>query len=240
MNKGAVVIPARYESSRFPGKPLVDINGKPMIQHVFEKCAEAVGKDLVYVATDSKLIKLAVEAFGGKVVMTSKNCLTGTDRLAEVNNTLNLDFLVNVQGDEPMICPSHVSDIYKMMKKDCANVLNCFCDIEPEERESPTIPKVVLSSSSKLLYMSRMGVPSDKSLISHAKFKQVCIYGFSRDHLNFFAAQDGKSPNEMYEDIEILRFLDGDIPVQMVEVKKGSVAVDTPDDLIRVRLLMTD
>ena len=139
-----------------------------------------------------------------------------------------------------MVRPSHVSDIYKMMMKDCTNVLNCFCDIEPDERECPTIPKVVLSKSSKLLYMSRMGVPSDKSLFSHAKFKQVCIYGFGRDHLKFFAEQKEKSLNEMYEDIEILRFLDADIPVQMIEVEKGSVAVDTPDDLFRVRLLMSD
>lgn len=85
-----------------------------------------------------------------------------------------------------------------------------------------------------------MGVPSDKSLFSHAKFKQVCIYGFGRDHLKFFAEQKEKSLNEMYEDIEILRFLDADIPVQMIEVEKGSVAVDTPDDLFRVRLLMSD
>ena len=97
MNCGVVVIPARYQSSRFPGKPLVDILGKPMIQHVYDACVEAVGKALVYVATDSDLIRRVVESFDGQVVMTSENCLTGTDRLAEVNKSLDLDFLINVQ-----------------------------------------------------------------------------------------------------------------------------------------------
>ena len=99
----AVVIPARYESSRFPGKPLVDICGKPMIQHVWERSCEAVGKDKVFVATDDDRIKNAVEDFGGKVLMTSAGCLTGTDRVAEANLQLDCDFIVNVQGDEPLI-----------------------------------------------------------------------------------------------------------------------------------------
>ena len=235
MNKGAVVIPARYESSRFPGKPLADIHGKPMVQHVFERCVEAVGAELVYIATDSRRIESIAESFGSRVVMTSKSCLTGTDRLAEVNSILDLDFLVNVQGDEPMTNPSHVSRVYQIMVEDCTNVINCFCEIKPDEIGSPTVPKVVLSRSSKLLYMSRMGIPSDKHLAAHAKYKQVCIYGFSREHLTFFTSFDGKGPNELHEDIEILRFLEGDVPVKMIEVSSGGVAVDTPEDLSKVR-----
>ncbi|XQF90885.1 cytidylyltransferase domain-containing protein [Pseudoalteromonas espejiana] len=106
--KYAVVIPARYQSSRFPGKPLVDICGKPMIQHVWEKCCKAVHKEQVFVATDSGEISSVVKAFGGQVVMTSSDCLTGTDRLAEANLTLDCDFLVNVQGDEPVIDPENI------------------------------------------------------------------------------------------------------------------------------------
>lgn len=94
----AVVIPARFKSSRFPGKPLVDICGKPMIQHVWERCCKAVGPELVYVATDDEGIQDVVESFGGQVVMTSSECLTGTDRLAEANQALDKDFIVNVQG----------------------------------------------------------------------------------------------------------------------------------------------
>ena len=238
MNKGAVVIPARYQSTRFPGKPLADIHGKSMIQHVHEACVEAVGEDLVYIATDSDLIRKVAESFNGNVIMTSEKCLTGTDRLAEVNEILELDFLVNVQGDEPMIPPQQIAEIFSIMTKDSTAVLNCYCDIDSRERELPTVPKVIVSNSSKLLYMSRAGIPYDKELISHARFKQVCIYGFGRDHLRFYSSQVSKSSNEGLEDIEILRFLDFDIPVQMIKVSAGSYAVDTPEDLVRIRELM--
>lgn len=238
MNCGAVVIPARYQSSRFPGKPLVDIHGKPMIQHVYETCIEAVGKGVVYVATDSDSIRRVVESFNGKVVMTSEKCLTGTDRLAEANEILDLDFLINVQGDEPMISSQDIRKIFHMMSEDSTSVLNCYCDIKFREKESPNVPKVVVSNSSKLLYMSRTGVPYDKNLRSHARFKQVCIYGFSRNHLKFFSSQHQKSTNERHEDIEILRFLDFDIPVHMIKVAAGSYAVDTPEDLVLIRELM--
>lgn len=238
MNRGAVVIPARYKSTRFPGKPLADIHGKSMIQHVYDACVEAVGKDLVYIATDSDLIKKEAESFGGNIIMTSEKCLTGTDRLAEVNEILELDFLVNVQGDEPMILPQNIREIFNIMTQDSTSVLCCYCDIEAREKESPTVPKVVVSNSSKLLYISRSGVPFDQKLTSHARFKQVCIYGFGRGHLKFFSSQVTKSSNEVFEDIEILRFLDFDIPVQMIKVSAGSYAVDTPEDLLRIRQLM--
>ena len=113
----AVVIPARYESSRFPGKPLVDICGKPMIQHVWERCCLAAGQEKVYVATDDARIQSAVEAFGGQVVMTSSECLTGTDRLAEANLQLNCDFIVNVQGDEPSHKPQRYKHGYGVIPK---------------------------------------------------------------------------------------------------------------------------
>jgi len=232
---GAVVIPARYESSRFPGKPLADINGKTMIQHVYQKCVEAVGQDLVYVATDSDEIKNCVERFGGKVIMTSSLCLTGTDRIAEVNKILELDFIINVQGDEPMTEPDHVATVFKAMQEDTSCVLNCFCSISENEIEMSSVPKVVVSKSRRLIYMSRGGVPFDKEQHSHAKHKQICIYGFSRDHLRAFAEQSHKTENEECEDIEILRFLDMDIPVQMIQVSHGGIAVDTPEDLTRVK-----
>jgi 3-deoxy-manno-octulosonate cytidylyltransferase (CMP-KDO synthetase) len=238
MNKGAVIIPARYHSTRFPGKPLADIHGKSMIQRVYEACVEAVGKELVYIATDSDLIANEAESFEATVIMTSEKCLTGTDRLAEVNEILELDFLVNVQGDEPMISPRDIEQMFNTMLKDSASVLCCYCDIDAREKETPTVPKVVVSNSSKLLYISRSGIPYDKELTSHAQFKQVCIYGFGRDHLKFYSSQDTKSSNEIFEDIEILRFLDFDIPVQMIKVSSGSYAVDTPEDLIRIRELM--
>lgn len=238
IRKGAVVIPARFQSSRFPGKPLADIAGRPMIQHVYDRCVDAVGKDKVYVATDDHNIKSVVQSFNGQVIMTSQDCITGTDRLAEVNENLNLDFLVNVQGDEPMVSPISISSVYDRMKEDSERVLNCYCKIEEFEVHMQSVPKVVISESGRLLYISRGACPFDKNGSSKAKYKQVCIYGFSRDHLSAFKSHPKKTCNEKIEDIEILRFLDLDFQVDMLEVDSGSVAVDTPEDLRRVNSLM--
>lgn len=140
-------------------KPLVDICGKPMIQHVWERCCLAVGQEKVYVATDDVRIQSAVEAFGGQVVMTSSECLTGTDRLAEANLQLNCDFIVNVQGDEPLINPDDINMVIKAFLKS-GNVTNAMCAITSEQEfRSFTVPKVTFSQSGKLLYMSRAGIP---------------------------------------------------------------------------------
>lgn len=234
----AVVIPARFQSSRFPGKPLVDICGKPMIQHVWERCCLAVGKDKVYVATDDLRIQSTVECFGGKVVMTSSECLTGTDRLAEANLQLDCDFIVNVQGDEPLINPDDINVVIKAFLKS-GNVTNAMCVISSEsEFRSFTIPKVTFSSSRKLLYMSRAGIPQTKSGEYIFGYKQVCIYAFSREQLDFFYSNNVKTRNEKVEDIEILRFLDSDYTVDMVEVDSGSLAVDVPEDLLKVKSVL--
>lgn len=235
MNKTyAVIIPARYNSSRFPGKPLVNICGKAMIQHVWERCCKAVCHDQVYVATDHTKIKEVVESFGGKVIMTRSDCLTGTDRLAEANFNLDYDFVVNVQGDEPLIDPN---DIKKLINSfiQTGHVTNGMTLIKSEDDfRSTTIPKVVTSKSKKLLYMSRSPIPVTKSNGLDIAYKQVCIYVFSRDQLNFFASQKSKTPNEKIEDIEILRFIENDIPVSMVELQSSNIAVDTPYDLEKV------
>jgi 3-deoxy-manno-octulosonate cytidylyltransferase (CMP-KDO synthetase) len=239
MKSGAVIIPARYQSSRFPGKPLADINGMPMLQHVYNKCTKAVGSENVYVATDHNLIADAVACFGGQVIMTSPTCLTGTDRIAEANLSLNLDFIVNVQGDEPMVNPNDIKVVYQRMTKNTDRILNCYCDIASEEISMPTVPKVVVSKSGRLMYMSRGGCPFDKSGTAQAKYKQVCIYGFGREHLKLFSSHNQKTVNEKIEDIEILRFLDLDVPVDMIKVSTGGVAVDTPEDLSKVISLLS-
>ena len=232
--KYAVVIPARYQSSRFPGKPLVDICGKPMIQHVWEKCCAAVNKDQVYVATDSDKIAQAVRDFGGQVVMTSSSCLTGTDRLAEANKTLDCDFLINVQGDEPVIDPQNIKkviDVYLQTKQ----VTNAYSKIQTEEEfRSLTVPKTVVSKSGNLLYMSRGPIPLTKEGQFKLAFKQVCVYAFGRSDLEFFSSMTEKTPLEEVEDIEILRFLESDIAVSMVEVPSGTLAVDVPADVEKV------
>lgn len=232
--KFAVVIPARYQSSRFPGKPLVDICGKPMIQHVWERSCQAVGNDKVYVATDDFRIKSTVEKFGGQVVMTSAECLTGTDRLAEANLQLNFDFIVNVQGDEPLINPDDINTVIKAFLK-TGNVTNAMCPITSEQEfRSFTVPKVTFSQSGKLLYMSRAGIPQTKMGEYQFGYKQVCIYAFSKEQLAFFYSNKVKTRHEQVEDIEILRFLESDYIVDMVEVEAGSLAVDLPEDLDKV------
>jgi 3-deoxy-manno-octulosonate cytidylyltransferase (CMP-KDO synthetase) len=232
--KYAVVIPARFQSSRFPGKPLVDICGKPMIQHVWEKCCAAVDAADIYVATDSKKIADCVEGFGGKVVMTSSDCLTGTDRLAEANLTLDCDFLINVQGDEPVIDPNNIVKVIERFKN-TGNITNAFCEITTEEEfHSLTVPKVVISKGGKLLYMSRSPIPLTKDGKYVKAYKQVCVYAFGREHLNFFASHNEKTPLEQIEDIEIIRFLESDMQIDMVEVDSGSLAVDVPSDVDKV------
>ncbi|ELA9322469.1 3-deoxy-manno-octulosonate cytidylyltransferase [Vibrio parahaemolyticus] len=227
----AVVIPARYESSRFPGKPLVDICGKPMIQHVWERCCLAVGQEKVYVATDDSRIQNVVESFGGQVVMTSSECLTGTDRLAEANLQLNCDFIVNVQGDEPLINPQDINTVIEAFLKS-GNVTNAMCVINSEQEfRSFTVPKVTFSQSGKLLYMSRAGIPQTKTGEYKFGYKQVCIYAFSKEQLAFFYSNKAKTRHEQVEDIEILRFLESDYVVDMVEVEAGSLAVDVPADV---------
>ncbi|MCG7536341.1 3-deoxy-manno-octulosonate cytidylyltransferase [Pseudoalteromonas sp. OOF1S-7] len=234
MNEYAVLIPARYESSRFPGKPLVDLAGKSMIQRVWERCCKAVDASKVYIATDDDRIRSHVERFGGQVVMTSSDCLTGTDRVAEANQALNCDFVVNVQGDEPLIEPAHINLVIEKFKQ-TGNVTNAMCPISSErEFRSLTVPKVVFSNSNRLLYMSRAGIPLSKSDEFKFGYKQVCIYAFSREHLEFFAGRGEKSRHEAVEDIEILRFIENGYEVDLVEVNAGSLAIDVPEDVERV------
>lgn len=232
--KFAVVIPARYQSSRFPEKPLTLILGKPMIQRVWEQCCQAVDASQVYVATDSDKIAEVVKGFGGQVVMTSSDCLTGTDRLAEANLTLDCDFLVNVQGDEPVIDPENIKKVIRLYQE-TGNITNAYSEIKTEDEfRSFTVPKTVVSKGGKLLYMSRSPIPLTKDGEFKQAYKQVCVYAFGRKDLAFFSSMKVKTPLEKIEDIEILRFVESDIAVSMVEVPSGTLAVDVPEDVLKV------
>jgi len=233
--KLGIIIPARYESSRLPGKPLIKICGISMIQRTWMQCCKAIDKSNIYIATDNIEIAKHVESFGGNFVMTSKNCLTGTDRIAEANKTLNLDLIINVQGDEPIIDPEDIKTIMTAQKKNPNSVFNGMTRISKEiEINSTTIPKVVFSESKKLLYMSRSKIPGSKDGNSNQCFKQVCIYGFNAEHLEIFAKSTSKSKFEEIEDIEILRFIEQDIPVNMVELSSNSMSVDVPADILSI------
>jgi 3-deoxy-manno-octulosonate cytidylyltransferase (CMP-KDO synthetase) len=235
------LIPARYRSSRFPGKPLVSILGVPMIVRVARIAQRALGAGRVYVATDDDRIADVARAHDVQVVMTSSAALTGTDRLAEAAERIDADVYVNVQGDEPMLDPDVIARVIAA-KRDAGPgvVVNAMARLSPgEDPASPHLPKVVADERGRLVYMSRAAVPGRKDPATPVVHrKQVCVYAFERAHLRAFAALGRKADLEALEDIEILRFVELDVPVQMIEVAGGSLAVDIPDDVARVEAAM--
>ena len=236
-----IVIPARYQSSRFPGKPLVDIHGKSMIKRVWEKCVEAANADMVLVATDDVRIKEHCKDHNINVMLTSENCLTGTDRLYEVSQKIKVDVYINVQGDEPLISSMDIQTILQEAQKEPGITINAMCPIINEDDfKNPNIPKVVTRKDGRLLYMSRAPIPPNKKLGFEKAMKQVCIYAYPRDVLISFGLLKEKTPLESIEDLEILRLLELGYEVKMVEVSDCSVAVDTQKDLDKVRLLIND
>jgi 3-deoxy-manno-octulosonate cytidylyltransferase (CMP-KDO synthetase) len=232
--KTVIIIPARYKSSRFPGKPLTPILGKPMILWVAELCARAISIKNVYIATEDFRIKDTVESAGFNAIMTSDKPLTGTDRIAEVANQIEADIYINVQGDEPLINPSDITRIIDEKKKYPNSVIKGFCKIgRDEDPKNINIPKVIFTEDKRMVYMSRQLLPGSKSVenIPLSYYKAVCIYAFSKKDLSDYAKFGRKSTLELYEDIEILRFLDIGTTVRLVETKEGSLAVDVPGDV---------
>lgn len=226
------IIPARYKSSRFPGKPLTKILNKPMIIWVCEIVEEALGKENTIVATDDELIKDTVIQYGYNVIMTSSSCLTGTDRLWEVAQKIKADIYVNIQGDEPTLDPREILRIIKVKNEFPEYVINGMTRITPEEDpKSVNIPKVLTNINNDLIYMSRLPIPGTKELVLPNYYKQVCIYAFNYNELKAFGTCDEKAYFEKYEDIEILRFFDLGIKIKMVETKSNSLAVDIPEDI---------
>jgi 3-deoxy-manno-octulosonate cytidylyltransferase (CMP-KDO synthetase) len=236
--RAVVVIPARYKSSRFPGKPLAMIKGKEMIFHVAEKAELAVGKENVYIATENEEIALLVKQKGYNVVLTSDNCLTGTDRVAEASKEIQADIFVNVQGDEPMIDPNDITKAITLKQQFPDYVINCMSKFHYNESvEDKKIPKIVCDLNDNLLYSSRSPVPGNKNGLTKDAMKQVCIYVFNKDHLDAFYSEN-KTPLEAQEDIEIIRFLEKNIPVKMMEITQVSYAVDYPEDIQTIEQML--
>ena len=235
--KTVVIIPARYKSSRFPGKPLTTLISKPMIQWVAELSAKAVGKENVYVATENNKIFNTVKKIGYKVIMTSNKCLTGTDRLAEAALTIKADIYINVQGDEPLVNPKDIKKIIFAKKKYYNEIINGYTLIKQNENpKNINIPKVIFGKNKKLIYISRQPIPGFKNKKNKPEiyYKQVCIYAFNKNELRMFKNYGQKSTLERYEDIEILRFLDLGKSIRLIQTSSGSLAVDEPKDIKRV------
>lgn len=235
-----IIIPARFKSSRFPGKPLVDIAGTSLIRRVWQRCAQTLPAEQVYVATDDRRIADHCRMAGIQVVMTGEDCLTGTDRVYQASLQIEADLYINVQGDEPLVKPADIMAVIEAARARPGAVINAMCSIRGEhDFRSPTVPKVVTRPDGRLLYISRAAIPTDKSLSFYQAKKQVCIYAFDRPTLDAFAGTGAKTPLEAVEDIEILRFLELGFDVRMVEVSQASVAVDVPEDVDRVRAALT-
>jgi len=235
--KTIVVIPARYQSSRYPGKPLVPLLGKPMILWVAEVSAQAVGNENVYIATDDKRIADVVLEAGFQVTMTSDQALTGTDRLAEVAEQVEADIYINVQGDEPLVAASDIVKVIDEKMQYPHEVINGYAPLGPDEDpRSVNIPKVIFTENNQMIYMSRQAIPGYKDLKNAPAeyYKQVCIYAFSRQELLDYGRHEQKSTIEQSEDIEILRFFEWGQSIRMVQTLPGSLAVDIPEDVAKV------
>ena len=233
--KYAIIIPARYASSRLPGKPLVEIAGKPMILRTFEQCAKAVDRQLIYVATDDERIAAICDANDINTVLTSEDCLTGTDRVAEAVEKLDVDIALNVQGDEPLFNPDDIKTLLREAKASPDAVINGYCEIDSEEQfRSPSVPKVVFRPDGRLLYMSRNAIPTTKDHGFRKAWRQVCAYAFPASALKKFSSVSRKAALEEIEDIEILRFLELGLDVRMIPMSRESIAVDHPEDVFRI------
>jgi len=247
------IIPARFASTRLPGKPLSDIHGKPMIQHVYERASRARSLDLVLVATDDERIASAVRGFGGEVVMTSPHHASGTDRLAEASRATEAAIVVNVQGDEPLVDPSSidaaVAALLGELDAPMATLSRPLTDVG--EMMSPAVVKVVVDARGDALYFSRSPIPylrtADGGPIEAARAavargiarKHVGLYVYRREALLRFASLP-PSPLEQAEGLEQLRALHHGMRIRVASLPASAdaVAVDTPEDLERVRALL--
>lgn len=238
------LIPSRYESTRFPGKPLADLMGKPMIQHVYERVLMARGVAFAAVVTDDERIFRAVEAFGGRAVMTASRHLSGTDRLAEAAEVLSLadeTIVVNVQGDQPLFVPGQVEEVAAPLREDpsLAMATLIYRIVRQEEVTHPHAVKTVFDEQHFALYFSRSTIPfvRDKGQ-EVAYYKHHGIYAYRRSFLRTFAALP-QGPLERLESLEQLRALEHGYRIRVVVTAHDSVEVDTPEELERVRRILT-
>jgi 3-deoxy-manno-octulosonate cytidylyltransferase (CMP-KDO synthetase) len=255
------VIPARYEATRLPGKPLADIAGRPMIEHVYRRAAAARGVDVVVVATDDERIASAVRGFGGIAAMTNAAHRTGTDRIAEVAAGLPCEIVVNLQGDEPLIEPETIEAVIAPLMSDPMLEMSTVCVAisDPSDYDNPNVVKVVKDRTGRALYFSRAPIPHirggppeggphrrsspDLGLFTGpasgasepvGSYKHIGLYGYRRTFLLKFATL-AQTPLERTESLEQLRALEHGYRIQTVETRYDSIGVDTPEDLERVR-----
>lgn len=249
--KFIAIIPARYASTRFPGKPLALLGGKPVIRRVYEQVAGVL--DDAVVATDDRRIYDAVEAFGGRVVMTSPDHRSGTDRCREAYDTYcartgqRFDVVVNVQGDEPFIRPEQIETVRRCFDDPATDIATLVKPFTPADGlaalENPNSPKVVVDSRMQALYFSRSvipylrGVPREEWLARHTFYKHIGLYAFREEVLRAVTAL-GQSPLELAESLEQLRWLENGYRIGVGRSEVETVGIDTPEDLERAEAFL--
>ncbi|MEW5767696.1 MAG: 3-deoxy-manno-octulosonate cytidylyltransferase [bacterium] len=235
------IIPARFGSTRFPGKALADIHGKPMIQHVYKRARQAKEMERVIIATDDERIYRAVASFGGEVVMTSPYHASGTDRVAEVAESLPADMVVNIQGDEPLIKPEMIDEAVRPMKDNPRlEITTLKKEITWEsEGHNPNVVKVVTNEAGFALYFSRSLIPYPRKREGVRFYKHIGLYVYRRDIL-LGLSRLSPSPLEEAEGLEQLRALENGIPIKVVRTEHDSWGVDTKEDLERVKNLFLE
>ncbi len=238
------IIPARYQSSRLPGKALADIAGRPMIEHVYRRVQRAPSVDRVIVATDDVRIQRAVESFGGRAQLTRADHASGTDRVAEVVDRLACAIVVNVQGDEPLVEPGMVEEVLTPFPRDPTldmSTLRRRID-DPVELDNPNVVKVVVDRDGHALYFSRAPIPllrdHDTPRARTPAYKHVGLYAYRREFLLRLSRLE-PTPLERAESLEQLRALEHGFRVRVIETTHDSIGVDTQEDLERVRHIAT-
>jgi 3-deoxy-manno-octulosonate cytidylyltransferase (CMP-KDO synthetase) len=245
--KTVAVIPARMESSRLPGKVLKDIAGKPMVQWVYEAACKASRVEDVYIATDSLKVELACRGFGARVIRTSAVHRSGTDRVAEATAGLDAELVMNVQADEPLVDPDSLDRLVLALQSPGVHMASLMAPIAGQkDLTDPNVVKVVCDLRGKALHFFRSSIPRSHSRsqlpggsLTGLAFRHIGVYGYRRQALLALAALPS-TPAEQTERLEQLRALAVDWHIQMVEVTRGSLSVDTEHDLVKIRAIFED
>lgn len=233
------VIPARYSSTRFEGKVLADVLGKPMLQHVWERAKESsLLDDLIIACDDDRVAKVAKE-FGAKVAMTAKGHVCGTDRIAEVVNPLDVKIVINIQGDEPIIHTTMIDNIARALLADkTISMVTIIKRIDkPEIINDPNVVKVVVDKNNFALYFSRASIPyymPSSEIKFPVYYKHIGLYGYTKDFLFTYKSLPASNLEKM-ERLEQLRVLEEGFRIKTIETKYDTIGVDTPEDLEKVK-----
>ncbi len=233
-----IVIPARMASTRFPGKPLVELAGKPMVQWVWEACLRSGAAEGVLIATPDQEIMAAAAGFGAEAILTSDRHRSGADRLAEVAEKRPAEYYVNVQSDEPLVEPETVRACSAPLREDGeARMASVFTALGEDEAQNPAIVKVVLDLAGRAIYFSRAPIPFARESRASPLRRHVGLYAYRRDAILEFGRWE-PTPLEITESLEQLRFLEHGVAIHMREVQEPGAGVDTPEQAEAVRRIL--